>query len=65
VADGTGRNALVEYSDLRLALGVELATERHVTTLEVAYIFDRDIAVEETTFVTPGDTLMVGVTSTF
>jgi hypothetical protein len=66
VDDGLGGSALVQYSDIRLSLGVERATRGgSLLTCEVGYVFARDISVDGRSRVTPGDTFMLAVGGAF
>lgn len=60
VDDGAGANVLVQYSDLRLITGIEIArTSGRITTIELGYVFARDITVDSTSLASPGDTLLL------
>jgi hypothetical protein len=60
VDGGAQSNVLVQYSDLRLTLGTEIAhTGGKVAELEVGYVFSRDISVESTSLASPSATLLL------
>jgi hypothetical protein len=61
-----GENFLVQYSDLRLSLGLEVArTSGQVATLEFGYVFSRNISVDRFAVATPSDTLFLHGAWTF
>ena len=60
VDDGAGSGVLVQYSDLRLTMGAELASVRgRLATVEAGYVFSRDISVESTSLATPDATMLL------
>jgi hypothetical protein len=60
VDDGAGSSVLVQYSDLRLSLGAEVAQfGGKVTTFEAGYAFSRDISVNSNSVATPDSTFFV------
>jgi hypothetical protein len=66
VDDGAGSSVLVQYSDLRLAFGAEIANLRgKITNLEAGYAFSRDISVESTSLATPDATVFVQASLTY
>jgi hypothetical protein len=66
VDDGLGKNALIEYSDLRLVLGSEWTTAAgRVVTLEIGYVFGRDLSVDGTSYLAPEETLVVSLGGEF
>lgn len=56
VDDGTGRNVLLGYNDLRLLAGLNLwrASGRELMA-ELGYVFSRELAVSEISVFTPSD----------
>jgi hypothetical protein len=66
VDGGAGSNVLVHYSDLRIALGAEIASfHGRLTTLEAGYVFSRDISVESVSLATPDSTYFLQATMAF
>ena len=60
VDDGAGSSVLVQYSDLRLTFGAEIASPRgRITTWEAGLAFSRDISVESTSLATPDPTVFL------
>jgi hypothetical protein len=58
VDGGAGSSVLVQYSDLRLAFGAEIARlGGRVTSIEAGYVFSRDISVESTSLAAPDATV--------
>jgi hypothetical protein len=65
VDDGP-ENVLVQYSDLRLALGAEwYGPAGGATSLEMGYVFSRELAVNGFPLVAPNGTALLQITSTF
>jgi hypothetical protein len=66
VADTPTENVLVSYSDLRLLLGVEmLNVQGRDLTLEVGYVFSRDISVNHTSVLAPDPTFLMQASLAF
>jgi hypothetical protein len=66
VADTPTQNVLVSYSDLRLVLGVEtINTPGYDLSLELGYVFARDISVNRTTVFSPDPTFLLQATIAF
>lgn len=66
VADTPTENVLVSYSDLRLILGMEtFNTQGYELTLELGYVFGRDISVNRATVFSPDSTLLLQATIAF
>lgn len=60
VDDGLGSSVLLQYSDLRLAFGAEIANfNGRLMTLETGYVFSRDISVQSTSLATPDATVFL------
>jgi hypothetical protein len=63
VDGGAGSSLLVQYSDLRLVGGVEIANFRgRITTLQAGYVFSRDISVESISLESPRPTILLQAT---
>lgn len=66
VADTPTENVLVSSSDLRLILGIEtINTEGYELTLELGYVFARDISVNDTTVLNPDSTFLLQASFAF
>ena len=66
VDGGAGSNVLVQYSDLRIALGAEIASfHGRLTTLEAGYVFSRDISVESVSLANPDSTFFLQAAMAF
>jgi hypothetical protein len=66
VADTPTENVLVSYSDLRLILGVEmLQVQGRDLTLEIGYVFARDISVNHTSLLAPDSTFLLQASVAF
>jgi hypothetical protein len=66
VDDGTGRNTLLGYSDLRLLAGLNLwSGSGRELTVELGYVFSRDLAVAENSVFTPSDAWLAQLTWVF
>lgn len=64
--DGGSENVLVRYSDLRLSLGIEwLRADGGLTQLEFGYVFARNISVDQFSVLTPSDTALLQLTTSF
>lgn len=64
--DAGDENVLVQYSDLRLCLGVEwLRADGGSTQLELGYVFSRDISVDQFSLVAPDGTALVQLSTNF
>ena len=60
VESGAGTSVLVQYSDLRLTFGAEIAHLRgRVAAIEAGYVFSRDISVESVSLATPNSTVFL------
>jgi hypothetical protein len=60
VDGGAGSSVLVQYSDLRLSLGAEVAhVGGRVSSFEAGYVFSRDISVDSSSLATPDATIFV------
>jgi hypothetical protein len=63
VDDGAGGSVLLQYSDLRLSFGAEIAGRQgRVATIEAGLAFSRDISVESTSLATPDSTFFLQAT---
>lgn len=66
VADTATQNVLVSYSDLRLMLGIEMFNiQGRDLTLEVGYVFSRDISVDHTSLLAPDPTFLLQASVAF
>ena len=66
VADTPTENVLVSYSDLRLILGLEMFNvQGRDLTLEMGYVFSRDLSVNHTSLVAPDPTFLLQASVAF
>jgi hypothetical protein len=64
--DAGGSNVLVQYSDLRLCLGMEwLRTDGGSLAVELGYVFSREIVVDHFSVVSPDPTALLQVSWSF